>query len=111
MAYKVSPWEKLFGGDLYRLRNFLRRLISILIALIPVKNWRREARAKIDQLYQNLSDKEKKVATMLRLGQTSKQIALQLNISAASVDNYRYTLRKKMNIPKGKSLKMFIQNI
>jgi len=68
-------------------------------------------RAKIDQMYKNLSDKEKKVATMLRLGQTSKQIALQLNISAASVDNYRYTLRKKMNIPKGESLKMFIQNI
>ena len=68
-------------------------------------------RAKIDQMYHNLSDKEKKVATMLRLGQTSKQIALQLNISAASVDNYRYTLRKKMNIPKGESLKMFIQNI
>ncbi len=68
-------------------------------------------RAKIDQMYTTLSDKEKKVATMLRLGQTSKQIALQLNISAASVDNYRYTLRKKMNIPKGESLKMFIQNI
>ncbi|MEM7186089.1 MAG: LuxR C-terminal-related transcriptional regulator [Bacteroidota bacterium] len=68
-------------------------------------------RAKIEQMYTNLSDKEKKVATMLRLGQTSKQIALQLNISAASVDNYRYTLRKKMNIPKGESLKMFIQNI
>ncbi len=68
-------------------------------------------RAKIDQMYHNLSEKEKKVATMLRLGQTSKQIALQLNISAASVDNYRYTLRKKMNIPKGESLKMFIQTI
>jgi DNA-binding CsgD family transcriptional regulator len=48
---------------------------------------------------------------MLRLGQSSKQIALQLNISAASVDNYRYAIRKKMNIPKGESLKMFIQNI
>lgn len=68
-------------------------------------------RAKLDEQYDNLSDKERKVATMLRLGQTSKQIALQLNISAASVDNYRYTLRKKMNIPKGDSLKMFIQNI
>ena len=68
-------------------------------------------RAKIDEMYKNLSDKEKKVATMLRLGQTSKQIALQLNISAASVDNYRYTIRKKMNISKGESLKMFIQNI
>jgi tetratricopeptide (TPR) repeat protein len=68
-------------------------------------------RAKINEMYNNLSDKEKKVATMLRLGQTSKQIALLLNISAASVDNYRYTIRKKMNIPKGESLKMFIQNI
>lgn len=68
-------------------------------------------RAKIDQLYTNLNEKEKKVATMLRLGQTSKQIALQLGISAASVDNYRYNLRKKMEIPKGESLKNFIKNI
>ena len=68
-------------------------------------------RAKIDQLYTNLNDKEKKVATMLRLGQPSKQIALQLGISAASVDNYRYNLRKKMEIPKGHSLKDFIKKI
>ena len=68
-------------------------------------------RAKIDQLYTNLNEKEKKVATMLRLGQPSKQIALQLGISAASVDNYRYNLRKKMEIPKGHSLKDFIKNI
>lgn len=68
-------------------------------------------RAKLDELYTNLNDKEKKVATMLRLGQTSKQIALQLGISAASVDNYRYNLRKKMEIPKGNSLKDFIKNL
>jgi|AOAMet1_07_M0_10_2_1038527.scaffolds.fasta_scaffold01742_2 tetratricopeptide (TPR) repeat protein/DNA-binding CsgD family transcriptional regulator len=68
-------------------------------------------RAKIDQLYSNLNEKEKKVATMLRLGQPSKQIALQLGISAASVDNYRYNLRKKMEIPKGHSLKDFIKKI
>lgn len=68
-------------------------------------------RAKIDQLYTNLNEKEKKIATMLRLGQTSKQIALQLGISSASVDNYRYNLRKKMAIPKGESLKAFIKEI
>jgi DNA-binding CsgD family transcriptional regulator len=68
-------------------------------------------RAKINELYDTLNDKEKKVATMLRLGQTSKQIALQLGISSASVDNYRYNLRKKMAIPKGKSLMEFIKNI
>ncbi len=68
-------------------------------------------RAKVDELYVNLNEKETKVATMLRLGQTSKQIALQLGISAASVDNYRYNIRKKMQVPKGKSLKDFIRNI
>ncbi len=67
--------------------------------------------SKLDTKFSDLNDKEKKVATMLRLGQTSKQIALQLGITAASVDNYRYNLRKKMNVPKGKSLKTFIQNI
>ena len=76
-----------------------------------VKQTNDSFRAKIDQLYSNLNEKEKKVATMLRLGQPSKQIALQLGISAASVDNYRYNLRKKMEIPKGHSLKDFIKKI
>ncbi len=68
-------------------------------------------RAKLEEKYKDLNDKEQKVATMLRLGQTSKQIALQLGISAASVDNYRYSLRKKMGVPKGESLKKFIKNV
>ena len=76
-----------------------------------VKQTNDSFRAKIDQLYSNLNEKEKKVATMLRLGQPSKQIALQLGISAASVDNYRYNLRKKMEVPKGHSLKDFIKKI
>lgn len=76
-----------------------------------VEQTRDSFRAKINDAYPDLNDKEVKVATMLRLGQTSKQIALQLGISAASVDNYRYNLRKKMEIPKGESLKKFIQTI
>ena len=66
---------------------------------------------KISSLYPNLSNKEKQIATLVRLNQTSKQIGLQLNITSASVDNYRSMLRKKMNIPKGMSLVKFIKNI
>lgn len=66
---------------------------------------------KIHSLYSNLTDKERKIATLVRLNHTSKQIALQLNIGSASVDNYRSSLRKKMNIPKGTSLTKFIKNI
>lgn len=66
---------------------------------------------KINSLYDNLTEKERKIATLVRLNHTSKQIALQLNITPASVDNYRSNLRKKMNIPKGTSLAKFIKEI
>jgi len=66
---------------------------------------------KINNIYDNLSEKEKKIATLVRLNHSSKQIALQLNISPASVDNYRSNLRKKMNVPKGTSLSKFIKEI
>jgi len=67
--------------------------------------------SKINERFDDLTDKERKVATMVRIGKTSKQIAIQLNISVASVDNYRYTVRKKMKVPKGESLGTFIKNI
>lgn len=46
--YKVSRWEKVFGGDLWRLRNLMRRLVSILFSLIPFRPWRHKARDRFD---------------------------------------------------------------
>ena len=66
---------------------------------------------KIYSLYPEISEKEKKILTLVKLNHTSKQIATQLNISPASVDNYRYTLKKKMNVPKGTKLSSFIKKI
>jgi len=65
----------------------------------------------LSNLYPELTDKERRIATLVRLSHTSKQISLQLNITPASVDNYRSILRKKMNITKGVSLSKFIKNI
>jgi len=62
-------------------------------------------------LYPELTEKERRIATLVRLNHTSKQITLQLNITPASVDNYRSILRKKMNVPKGASIVKFIKNI
>lgn len=66
---------------------------------------------QVSQLYPSLSEKERRIATLLRLGHTSKQISLQLNITPASVDNYRSSLRKKMDIPKKTPLVQFMKNI
>ena len=66
---------------------------------------------KISKLYPELSEKEKRVATLVRLDLSSKQIGIKLNITKASVNNYRYSLRKKMNIPKEVFLYDFIKKV
>jgi len=65
----------------------------------------------LSNLYPELTEKERRIATLVRLSHTSKQISLQLNITPASVDNYRSILRKKMNVTKGVALSKFIKNI
>jgi len=66
---------------------------------------------KLSELYPQLSVKEKRVAAFVRLNLTSKQIAIQQNISISSIDNYRYNLRKKMNVNKEITLNDFLKNI
>jgi len=66
---------------------------------------------KLTNLYPDLTNKEKRIITLVRLNNTSKQISLQLNITPASVDNYRSSLRKKMNVPKGLPIAKFIKSI
>ena len=66
---------------------------------------------KLEEEYPQLTEMEKRFATFLRLGFSSKEIAPLLNVSVKSVETYRYRLRKKMNINKGENLIRFIQNL
>jgi len=66
---------------------------------------------RIHTLHPNLSLKEKKIVTFIRLEHSSKQIAIQLNISPRSIDNYRVKLRKKMEVPKETRLLDYIKAI
>ncbi len=66
---------------------------------------------KLEEEYPKLTETEKRFATFLRLGFSSKEIAPLLNVSAKSVETYRYRLRKKLNISKGENLIRFIQNL
>jgi PiT family inorganic phosphate transporter len=66
---------------------------------------------KLEEEYPKLTETEKRFATFLRLGFSSKEIAPLLNVSIKSVETYRYRLRKKLNISKGENLIRFIQNL
>lgn len=66
---------------------------------------------KLTSVFPNLTEKETRLASLVMLQLSSKQIAQQLNIAPASIDNYRSILRKKMNIPKEQSLQDFLKNL
>lgn len=59
----------------------------------------------------NLSPQEKKLALLLRVGFSSKEIAPLLNISPKSVEIARYRLRKKLVLKKEENLTQFIKTI
>ncbi len=67
--------------------------------------------SRLDQLYPDISISEKRLATLLRLELSSKQISTILNISPKSVDQSRYRLRKKMDLDSKANLVHFLQSL
>lgn len=66
---------------------------------------------KLKAKFDNLSDNDLKLSSMLKMGLSSKEMATLLSISSSSVDVARSRLRKKMNIPKDDNLIDFIKSI
>lgn len=59
----------------------------------------------------NLTDTEKKICVFLSLGLSSKEMASIINISPATVDNYRSSLRKKLKLDVNITLDEFLQKL
>ncbi len=66
---------------------------------------------KLVMNFPELTSLEKRLAGLLRLNLSTKEISTLLNISPKSVEVARYRLKKKMNIEKDKSLNNFITNL
>ena len=67
--------------------------------------------AKLTENFPNLTQQEKRLATLLRLGFSSKYIATLMNITPKSVEISRYRLRQKLGLGKGDNLVNFIKSI
>ncbi len=66
---------------------------------------------KLKTSFPDLTNLEKRLAGLLRLNLSTKEISTLLNISPKSVEVARYRLKKKMNIDKDKTLNNFINNL
>jgi phosphate/sulfate permease/DNA-binding CsgD family transcriptional regulator len=67
--------------------------------------------SRLSSLSPHLSAQERKLALLLRVGFSSKEIAPLLNISTKSVEIARYRLRKKFDLKKEINLTEFIKTI
>ncbi|MBO6795401.1 MAG: tetratricopeptide repeat protein [Balneolaceae bacterium] len=65
----------------------------------------------LEQQFPTLTNQERRLAALLRLNLSSKEISGILNISPKSVDQSRYRLRKKMELPKSKNLAVFLNQV
>ncbi|MDY3979703.1 MAG: LuxR C-terminal-related transcriptional regulator [Tidjanibacter sp.] len=66
---------------------------------------------KLTEGFPNLTLQERRLATLLRLGFSSKYIATLMNITPKSVEINRYRLRQKLGLKTGDNLINFIKSI
>ena len=67
--------------------------------------------AKLSENFPNMTQQERRLATLLRLGFSSKYIATLMHITPKSVEISRYRLRQKLGLAKGDNLVNFIKSI
>ncbi|MBK6964882.1 MAG: DUF2559 family protein [Bacteroidales bacterium] len=71
----------------------------------------KDFRQKLSSSFLLLTEQEKRLAILLRLNLSSKEISALLGISPKSVEIARYRLRKRLNLNKGDNLSRFLQNL
>ena len=57
----------------------------------------------------NLTERERRLAILLRLGLSSKEIAGLVNIETKSIEINRYRLRKKLRLDRNENIVQFLQ--
>ena len=65
----------------------------------------------LEHKHPDLTNQERRLAALLRLNLSSKEISGILNISPKSVDQSRYRLRKKLDLDKDINLSTFLNQI
>jgi len=65
----------------------------------------------LKQKHPDINEKETQILIYLRLNYQTKQIASILNLTNQTINNYRFSIRKKMNLDKDENLNEYLKNI
>lgn len=100
-----------FGFSVFHNQTVMKKLKVLFSKNFEKANQKRRMSfsEQLITAYPNLSSYDLRLCEMLHEKLTTKEIALQLNISPSSVNTARYRLRKKMNVPSGIELSVFLR--
>ncbi|MFA6593312.1 MAG: tetratricopeptide repeat protein [Bacteroidales bacterium] len=80
-------------------------------ASVLIDNLNSEFIGKLQAVYPSLTKNEQRLASLLRIGMSSKEISLILSVEPKSVDMARYRLRRKMNMASDEDLSSHLCNL
>ena len=66
---------------------------------------------KLKEIYNNINEKEIRLASFIRMNLSTKEIASMLNVLPESVLKSKYRLKKKLNLDKETDLNVFLSNL
>lgn len=66
---------------------------------------------KLKEVYADITEKEIRLASFLRMHLSTKEIASMLNVLPESVSKSKYRLKKKLNLDKETDLNTFLSNL
>jgi DNA-binding CsgD family transcriptional regulator len=66
---------------------------------------------KINTKFPELSTSEKRLASLIKMNLTNREIASILNIESASVKMAKYRLKKKLNLEEEVDIQSFLQSL
>jgi phosphate/sulfate permease len=65
----------------------------------------------LDKKFPELNQQEKRLALLIKVGLSNKEMATMLNIAPKSVEVVKYRLKKRMGLSKDDNLSQFIENL
>ena len=96
---------------LEELLKYLRDQRNVESLLEEVELVNSDFYTKLNHLYPDLSAKERRMAALVRLNLSNKEIAIIKNITPASTKVLRHRLGKKLGVTGGESLYNFLRNL
>ncbi|MGD1959282.1 MAG: tetratricopeptide repeat protein [Fulvivirga sp.] len=119
---KLNSQVKKLNGRAKELPEELKQIVELVKSHFSITEQREEFHQHVENVYDaffqrletkypGLSMSEKRLAALIRINLTSKDIASVVNISPKSVDMNRYRLRKKMGLESAENLNEILQKL